>query len=61
MIGDNHHDVSAARAAGMSAIAVTWGYSHVPHEELGADRLIDSFAELVSLMDTADDLSALLR
>lgn len=61
MIGDNHHDVSAARAAGMAVIAVTWGYSHVPHDELGADRLIDSFAELLSSMDTADDLSALLR
>jgi phosphoglycolate phosphatase len=49
MIGDNHHDVSAARAAGMAAIAVTWGYSHVPHQELGADRLINAFADLLPL------------
>jgi phosphoglycolate phosphatase len=49
MVGDNHHDVSAARAAGMAVIAVTWGYSHVPHHELGADRLINSFGELLPL------------
>src|SRR4051794_4848016 len=36
MVGDNHHDVTAARAAGVRAIAVTYGYSHVPHAELGA-------------------------
>ena len=51
MVGDNHHDVSAARAAGMTAVAVTWGYSHVPHEELGADRLISSFDELLPFLE----------
>jgi phosphoglycolate phosphatase len=55
MVGDNHHDVAAARAAGMSVLAVTWGYSHVPHEELGADRLIDSFDELFALDQLARD------
>ena len=49
MVGDNHHDISAARAAGMAAVAVTWGYNHVPHDKLGADRLINSFAELFPL------------
>lgn len=51
MVGDNHHDVSAARAAGMAAVAVTWGYSHVPHEELGADRLISTFDELLQFLE----------
>lgn len=47
MVGDNHHDVAAARAAGVRAVAVTYGYSHVPHPELGADRLIGRFEELL--------------
>jgi phosphoglycolate phosphatase len=46
MVGDNYHDVAAARAAGMAALAVTYGYSHVPHAELGADRLLDRFDEV---------------
>jgi phosphoglycolate phosphatase len=53
MIGDNHHDVSAARGAGMAVVAVTWGYSHVPHDQLGADRLIESFAALVPWLEAA--------
>jgi len=51
MVGDNHHDVSAARAAGVPAIAVTYGYSHVPHEELGAERLIATFPELLAALE----------
>jgi phosphoglycolate phosphatase len=33
------------------AIAVTYGYSHVPHSELGADRLIATFPELLAVLD----------
>lgn len=47
MVGDNHHDVNAARAAGVASVAVTYGYSHVPHAELGAGRLADRFAEVL--------------
>ena len=50
MIGDNHHDIRAAKAAGTGAIAVTYGYSHLPHAELGADRLIDNLTELLPLV-----------
>lgn len=50
MVGDNHHDVRAARAAGMRVAAVTYGYCHVPHEELSADWLIDSLTELPRLV-----------
>jgi phosphoglycolate phosphatase len=46
MVGDNHHDVDAARAAGMAAVAVTWGYAHRPPEELGADYTIAAFRDL---------------
>jgi phosphoglycolate phosphatase len=47
VVGDNYHDVQAARAAGVRAFAVTYGYSHKPHAELGADRLIDTMSELL--------------
>jgi phosphoglycolate phosphatase len=50
MVGDNHHDVRSARAAGVPAIAVTYGYSHVPHADLGADRLIAGFGELLDVL-----------
>jgi phosphoglycolate phosphatase len=46
MVGDNHHDIDAARAAGMAAIAIRWGYAHLPHEELGADRTVTAFCDL---------------
>jgi phosphoglycolate phosphatase len=51
MVGDNYHDVQAARAAGVRAFAVTYGYSHKPHAELGADRLIDVMSELLPLVE----------
>ncbi len=53
MIGDNYHDVQAARAAGVRPFAVTYGYSHKPHAELGADRLIDTMSELLPIVANA--------
>lgn len=53
MIGDNYHDVQAAHAAGVRAFAVTYGYSHRPHAELGADRLINAMAELLPIVEKA--------
>ncbi|MBM6596393.1 phosphoglycolate phosphatase [Microvirga pudoricolor] len=49
MVGDNYHDVEAAHGAGVYAVAVTYGYSHKPHDELGADSLIGSMPELLRL------------
>ena len=46
MIGDSPNDIGCARAAGVRSVAVTYGYSSVPHAELGADALIDRFADL---------------
>ncbi|MFE1599912.1 phosphoglycolate phosphatase [Methylobacterium sp. ID0610] len=46
MVGDNHHDVEAARAAGVAAIAVSYGYAHRPVHDLGADAVIDDFRDL---------------
>jgi phosphoglycolate phosphatase len=55
MVGDNHHDVSAARAAGMRVIVVTWGYAQLPHEWLGADGVIAGFGDLPALLATLAD------
>lgn len=45
MIGDRHHDIDAARAVGMKAIGVLWGYG--PRQELaGADHLVATPAEI---------------
>ena len=41
MVGDRHHDVSAAASVGMSAIAVSWGYGEAA-EWLGAAKVISA-------------------
>ena len=46
MVGDSESDISAAINARVKSVAVTFGYAHVPLEELGADVLIDHFDEL---------------
>jgi len=46
MVGDAATDVGAAKAAGLPVVVVSYGYSDVPPAELGADALIDHFAEL---------------
>ncbi len=46
MIGDSEADIEAAIAAGVRSVAVTFGYSHKPCEDLGADVLIDNFDNL---------------
>lgn len=50
MVGDNYHDVEAARAAGLGAVAVSYGYSHKPPAELGADHLIDAMPQLLPIV-----------
>lgn len=47
MVGDSIADVQCARAAGVAMIGVTFGYSHIPMCELGADVTIDSYAEFM--------------
>lgn len=46
MVGDSHTDVATARAAGVPVIAVSFGYTETPPQELGADLLIHHFDEL---------------
>jgi phosphoglycolate phosphatase len=47
MVGDAGTDAGAARAAGTPLVLVSFGYTEVPVRELGPDRLIDHFDELV--------------
>ena len=50
MIGDSANDVAVARAAGVPVIVVSYGYTTVPVDQLGADHVIDSFAELTAIV-----------
>ena len=50
LVGDNIHDVEAARAAGMRCIAVSYGYHHRPPSEFNADHVIDRFGDLLPLV-----------
>jgi phosphoglycolate phosphatase len=47
MVGDSANDVLAAHAAGMPCILVSFGYTPVPACELGAERVIDHFDDLL--------------
>ena len=46
MIGDSIHDVEAAHGAGLPAVLVSWGYTARPASELGAEAVIERFANL---------------
>lgn len=52
MIGDSATDVAAARNAQVPVIAVSFGYSDTPAAELGADAVIDTFAELAAALES---------
>ena len=49
-VGDSPTDVAAARNARLPVVAVSYGYSKVPAAELGADALIDHFAQLPDVL-----------
>lgn len=54
-VGDDLRDVQAGRAAGMSTVAVRWGYlgAGEPVEAWGADHIIDSPMDLLKLLALA--------
>jgi len=52
MIGDSMNDVAVARAAGVPAVVVRYGYTRIPVEELGADAIFDRFDELIPWLST---------
>lgn len=50
MVGDSPADLGAARAAGVVMVAVRGGYTNVPADGLGADRVIETLAELDAVL-----------
>ncbi len=50
MIGDSETDVKAAKAAGVPVVAVSFGYAGSDPAELGADALLDDFADLPGVL-----------
>jgi phosphoglycolate phosphatase len=47
MVGDRRYDIAGAHANGLRSIGVLWGYgTRKELESAGADRLIESPAEL---------------
>jgi len=49
-VGDSETDISAANDANVPAVCVTYGYCHVPYNELEAIGFIDSFADLPQVL-----------
>jgi phosphoglycolate phosphatase len=49
MVGDSISDIAGARAAQVPSIVVSFGYTEIAPAELGADQMIDHFAELPPL------------
>lgn len=55
MIGDSRNDMQAARAAGMGAVGLTYGYNYGEDIRLCApDYCFDHFADLTRLVATGD-------
>lgn len=52
MVGDTIVDMQTARAAGVPGIAVAFGYSDIPPDNLGADISINHFNELMGAIGT---------
>jgi phosphoglycolate phosphatase len=47
MVGDSITDVNAAHAAGIAVVAVSFGYTEIAPNSLGADAVIDHFDQLI--------------
>ncbi len=50
-VGDSRFDVEAAHAAGLPAVAVSFGFLQGPIGELGAEAVIDGYEELVPTLE----------
>lgn len=51
-VGDSSYDVRAAKSAGVPVIAAAYGYCDAAPQDLGADAVIDSFAELIPALES---------
>jgi len=50
-VGDSITDTLTGQNAKIPTVAVTFGFSDRPHDQLGADRLIDHYDELVGALE----------
>ncbi|HET9510664.1 MAG TPA: HAD-IA family hydrolase [Sphingomonas sp.] len=50
-VGDSIYDIQAAQAAGIPAIAVSFGFLLGPVEAMGADAVIDGYDALIPTLD----------
>lgn len=50
-VGDSSYDVRAAKAAGVPVVVAGYGYCDAAPQDLGADAVIDSFAELIPALE----------
>jgi len=50
-VGDSINDTDAARAAGIPCVALTFGFSDRPADQLGASALIDHFDQLIPTLE----------
>jgi len=50
-VGDSISDTEAARAAGIACIALTFGFSDRPPDQLGATALIDHYDQLLPALE----------
>ncbi|GAA4761442.1 HAD family hydrolase [Stakelama sediminis] len=50
-VGDSDFDTRAARNAGVPCVAVSFGFAHGPVAELGADAVIDRYADLIPVLE----------
>ncbi len=51
MIGDAANDIVAARAAGLTSICVSFGYSKVPVAELNPDIILDHYDDFFAVLE----------
>jgi len=51
MIGDSENDAAVAHAASVPLVLMRYGYARVAPETLGADALLDHFAELPATLE----------
>jgi phosphoglycolate phosphatase len=58
MVGDSENDLLAARALGVPCILVSFGYTPVSARALGADLVIDRFADLPAALASLADAAA---
>ncbi len=58
MVGDSRTDIVTARNAGIPVVAVPFGYTDVPVEALGPDRVIEGFDELFDAVQSLTPMAA---